>query len=349
MAKRMTVHDVAARAGVSKSAVSLVLRESPLVKPETRARIERAIVDLGYVRDRAAGALRSRRSQVLGLVVPNIANPFHADLALGVEAGVERAGYATMLANTEDDEQRERRVLRAMHERRVDGVILCPTERDDGETIAALRRWRLPTVLALRPGPAATLDFVGPDNVGGARMAVEHLIALGHRRIGIIAGPRAISAGVDRLEGYRRALQAHGLPIDPRAIVHAAIDIAAGRVAAATLLSRPGADRPTAIFAFNDLLAVGVLLAARDLRLHIPDDVALVGFDDIAVAEALAVPLTTVALSGRAIGLAAADALLARLRGEEDAPPRQLVIPATLVVRESCGAGRAGGGGAIDG
>jgi len=331
---RAKLLDVAARAGVSRATASLVLRESPLVADETRQRVLFAMAALGYVQHRGAASLRTKRSHTIGLVIPDVTNPFFAEMTIGVEQEVDEAENVVLLSNTSERISRQDRLLATMQAHRADGVLLCPAENTSAETLARLDAWHLPYVLVVRYVEGARADFVAADNVGGAQLAVDHLIAHGHRRIGFVGGPAHSSARHDRLLGFRRALRRHDLVADDALAPTSSTTRHDGERAMRTLLDLP--EPPTAVVCYNDVVAFGAMLALRARGLEPGRDVAVVGFDDIAEAALWHPPLTTVGVAPRRIGEEAARLLLDRI-AQPERPPRQVILSPRLVVRASCG------------
>jgi DNA-binding LacI/PurR family transcriptional regulator len=331
------LHDVAELAGVSMSTVSRVANGSGLVSAPTRERVERAMKSLDYQPSRVARRLRRERGKahLLGLIIPDIQNPFFADLARGVEDVARQQGYMVLFGNSDEDPIAETLHLDLMRAESVDGVILPPTA-DRQHAAAATARGALPVVCVDRRPSRVTLDTVVTDNLRGAYEAVDHLIRLGHHRIAFIGGRPRLSTTEERLEGYLRALRDHDIaPID--ALVSGGHSReAGGRHAAEALLALP--EPPTAMFVGNNLMTLGALEAIHGRGLRIPDDVAIIGFDDMPWALALNPPLTAVRQLGYEMGRRAVELLLQRI---ED--PRRsttlVVLQPELIVRKSCGAG----------
>lgn len=331
--KTITLNHVADDAGVSRSTVSLVLRNSPLVADETRARVQASIKRLGYVYNRGAASLRSQQSNTIGLVVTDITNPFFAELTVGVEEGLEESQYSALLGNTSDTLRKQNLLLERMLEHRPDGILLCPT---DGTSLAQVRRLQRQSALVLfvRYLPELEIDYVGADNMRGAEEATAHLLAHGHRRIAFVGGPLHSSARRDRLQGFRNQMQQAGVAVDETLLTVGSVTREGGRQAILELLAQP--DPPTAALCYNDVVAFGVMLGLQAAGRVPGKDFGVIGFDDIAEAQLWQPALTTVALEPRRLGQLAARHLLERI-AEPDAPPRQVVLPCRLMVRESCG------------
>jgi LacI family transcriptional regulator len=316
--KRPTQADVARLAAVSQPLVSYVLSGDPNapVAPETRARVLAAIEELGYVPSHAARSLRSQRALAIGAIIPDITNPFYPAFARGIQNVAESEGYDLIAYNSDGLLERERKFMQSALAGRVDGVILSPFQISMDE-LADVAEMDIPVVALTSRAPVegrAPVDTVHVDSVAAAREAVEHLIAKGHRRIGMIAGEAGTPPREDRVLGYRHALEVHGLLTDEMLRLD---------------------PRPTAIFAANDLMAMGAMAALHELGMRVPQDMAIVGFDDIPAASMLAPPLTTVAQYPDRLGARTAELLLERLRGEGPPTSRVVVMPADLVVRES--------------
>jgi LacI family transcriptional regulator len=331
---RSTVKDIARHAGVSPATVSLVLRNSPLVAKTTRTRIEASIAALGYVYDRAAANLRGRLTHSIGLIVCEITNPFYSVLTAGIDDALDRLGWVAFLANTAESPLRQDRFIERMREHRVDGLLLSPAEGTDPAIIERLQRYGLPFVQILRRIGRQNVDHVGADFGLGMTLAAEHLIRLGHKRIAFVGPGRHVSPAHDRMLAYRQTLQRYGLPKGP--VVSCLPTREGGTQAVAELmLGKPG--DPTAILCFNDVCALGVMLGLADRGLEVGRDVAVIGFDNIDEAAYSRPGLTTIDISAREIGEAAARLLVRRIaqpRGE----PESVILPPRLIVRQSCGA-----------
>lgn len=327
-----TVSDVAERAGVSFATAARALGGYGYVGAKSREKVEAAARELGYRQNDVARALASGSTRTVGLVIGDIENPFFATVSRGLADVLEGEGYTLLLANSDEDAAREARSIAALSSR-VDGLVVAPAV-SSGEL--ALRRPDKPLVVFDRTVRGLDVDSVAVDNAAAAGLAVRHLLELGHRRIGVVCAPSTISSTSSRLRGYRAELKRAGVEPDDSLIERGPFTRADAHAAALRLLSRD--DRPDAVFATENYMTEGVLLAARELGLRIPDDVALVGFDDAEWMPLVDPPVTAVAQPVFEIGQEAARLLLARLAGET-APPRKVRLSARLVVRESCGAG----------
>jgi len=334
-----TISDVARLAGVSKGTVSKFLNGARYVSAGNKTRIAEAIAELGYAPNRIAQGLSLRRSHTIGLVVANIGNPFYAELIRGAEDVAAVLGYTLLLASTDGDPKRESGIAKAMRQRQVDGVVFASVRLADKE-VTALARDGMKVVLASRHLPNAEVDMVLVDSVRGARMAVGHLIAHGHKTIAYVGGPQNIAQFQDRAKGWREALESASLPVIPELYVNLdRMDIESGESATRSLLAL--ANPPTAIFAATDNLAFGVLKACSQLGFLVPERLALVGFDNVGFGEIALTPLTSVDGSGFNIGRRAMRLLVDRIENGSDPTvkysPVQMVIQPTLCIRRSCG------------
>jgi LacI family transcriptional regulator len=333
---RVTITDVARRSGVSSMTVSRVINRSERVRPETRQRVERAIDELGYVPSRLARGLIRQKTGTLALIVPDVANPFFTLIVRGAEDVARRADYRVILCDTRADLELERQVIEEMLAHRVEGIAIAPVSDRSRNHLRRLTKFGVPFVLIDRTVPGVDSDVIVGDNVGGARRLGEHLISLGHRRIGFIVEGDEVSTARDRRLGYESALQAAGLPIDPSLIVRATADPAGGSDGMRRLLALEAP--PTAVFTVNNLVAVGAIEAVRAADLDVPDDVALVCFDDIEYASRLYPFLTVMAQPAETLGSLGTQLLLERIDGRARDQSRVVVLPAQFIVRRSCGA-----------
>ncbi|QGQ18231.1 substrate-binding domain-containing protein [Cellulomonas sp. JZ18] len=326
------VREVAARAGVSLGTVSNVLNNPDRVTAETRERVEQAMRALGFVPSRAAGQLRSRRSELIGVVVPDVGNPFWAAVLRGVESVTDRAGLTMVVGSTHQDPRRQRRLLRGLESQGVDGLVIAPIA-DRPSQWAAFEDRRFGVVTLDRRTPRPGGAWVSLDNVLGAGLAMGHLADAGYRRIALVNGPVSVSWCAERREGAEAALVRRGL--DPAEVLVEVevtdLTVEEGGAAVAPLLD---AHRVDAVMCVNDMLALGVLLATQERGLRVPQDVALVGYDDADFAPALNPPLTTVRQPSFAMGVAAAELLLRE--GDHGGEDRVEFQP-QLVVRASTG------------
>ncbi|MGK9066371.1 LacI family DNA-binding transcriptional regulator [Stutzerimonas chloritidismutans] len=327
-----TIKDVAARAGISYTTVSHVVNGTRPVSDTVREKVEAAIAELGYVPSGVARSLRARATGTIGLLLPNASNPYFAELARGIEDHAERNGYSVILCNSDDDLDKQLRYLRVLLERRIDGLIVA-TVASDAAFARALATLRVPLVLVDRSLDGVSADQLRIDHEQGGYLATRHLLGLGHTQIVCIGGPASTQVAQLRAAGYRRALQEAG--IAPLAVVDCPFTSPAGHAAALALLA--GEHRPTAIFAGNDMIALGVLRAAAERELQVPQQLSVVGFDDIEVSRYLHPALTTVGQCIGQLGEQVAARLLERIRTPDLAVTQRLLEP-TLVLRESSAA-----------
>ncbi|MFS8097550.1 LacI family transcriptional regulator [Lentzea alba] len=321
------IRDVAQHAGVSNATVSNVLNRPDVVAPATRQRVLAAIEELGFVRNESARQLRAGRSRVIAYVALDAANPFFTDVARGVEDAAREAGLALFLCNSASDDSREREYLELLHEQRVEGILITPVDAEQ------LTDRGTPVVLVDRESNG-THCSVAVDDVLGGELAVTHLIETGHTRIAMVGGPMSIQQVRDRHEGAMRAVTNAGLPADALTFLETkGLQVAEGRGAGERLVGLPAARRPTAAFCANDLLALGLLQSMTQQGLRVPDDLAVVGYDDIEFAAAAAVPLTSVRQPREQLGRTAAQLLLAE--NEPDHEHRHVKFQPELVVRAS--------------
>ena len=334
---RVTIIDVAEAAGVSKSTVSLVLQGSPLVRPATQEKVRATIRGLGYVYNRGAANLRRATSNVVGMLINDLTNPFYAELAVGIERVFQSAGYVPLIANTAESVIRQAEVLKSIREQGVAGLIISAARGTPAAAIRDFTQAGIPVVLVMRGVAGARAAAVVPDNRRGAREAVEHLANLGHRRIAFAGGFTDTLVHEERIAGYRDALAAAGLPADEALVIEVPPNRDGGIAAVPRCLAL--ADPPTAVMCFNDAVGFGVCLGLKQRGLEPGRDVAVVGFDDIAEARHATPALTTVAVDSFGLGARAAQLMLRLIqRGE---PSAETDIGAVhLVVRDSCGARR---------
>ena len=326
--------DVAKRAHVSIATVSRVINNSDKVVPETRALVQKAMDELGFRPNRVARRLRQKggKRHLLGLILPDIQNPFFAEVARGVEDVAYAHQFAVMLCNSDEDPKKEAFYLNVMRDESVDGIILPPIAEHDAAVIK-LAQSGMPIVSVDRSLSTAMVDTVEVDNRQGAFEAVAHLIKLGHKRIGLIAGRPTVSTGRDRRVGYEEALEANKIPLRAEYIRVGDNKQASGLALATELLTL--SPRPTALFVSNNLMAVGALEAIHRLKLKVPEEVALIGFDDLPWAEALDPPLTVVRQPAYDVGRAAAEMLIKRL-SDRTLPVAWLRLRPKLILRKSC-------------
>ena len=334
MARASSVKDVAARAGVSLGTVSNVLNRPDRVSPETRARVEQAMRDLGFVRNESARQLRAGRSRTLAYVLLDARNPFFTDVAEGVERAAEAAGLSLFLCNSDNRSSREHDYLAHLVEQRVQGILVTPVDAQS-PALADVRRNGTPVVIVDRTRSDDTFCSVAVDDELGGRLAVEHLVEQGHTRVAFIGGPDTIGQVRDRLEGARKAWADAGLPPEQLVVVPTeALTVVEGRSAGERVMGLGRSRRPTAAFCANDLLALGLLQQLSTSGLSVPGDLAIVGYDDIEYASAAAVPLTSVRQPRQELGRRAAELVLDEAE-DPDHVHQQVVFTPELVARRS--------------
>ena len=331
-----TIDDVARRAAVSASTVSHVLNATRFVRPETRARVESAIAELGYRRNSTARALAGGTSHIIGLVISGLTNPYFAPLLHAVEKRVSDAGYVLVLGDSHDEMALEQRVIDSLLDRRVDGLIVAPSGGFLKAGALHVSRAGTPLVVIDR-GIALDCDQVVSENRASSRRLTEHLIGHGHRRIAAVVGFPGLDTTLEREAGYRDGLMAHGIEIDPELIVAGDSNTETARAAVAGLLGR--AHPPTAIVTLNNSMTIGAVRAIQEASLWIPDDIALAAYDDFEWSDLFEPRLTAVSQDVLTIGSQAVDLLFARIAGTETAFERR-VIDTTFHIRTSCGCPR---------
>ncbi len=336
---RISIKDIAREADVSHSTVSRALSDSPLVSAETRTRIQRLARQMGYSPDALARSLVVGRTLTIGIVVTTIADPFIAEIVQQIEQMAQDLGYSVILASSNAEPEREIAAVEMLHSKRVDGVIVT-SSRIGALYQEHLDRLGVPVVLVnSHSEQTGRYTFsISVDNRHGGSLATQHLIGLGHRRIAYITGPadQAHLSGSDDLErmaGYQGALRRAGINFDPALVVHGTGSPTGGEIALPALLSLQ--DKPTAVFCYNDMTAIGLLRSARQKGVVVPRDLAVVGFDDIALASYVCPALTTVAQPLERMGRGAMQMVLDLLEGDDPAGVTDTVIRGRLVVRES--------------
>jgi LacI family transcriptional regulator len=337
----ITLRELAKRLGVNPSTVSRVLNRDPNVRisEASRARILDLALATGYRPNRLARSLKLRRTQVIAMLIPDITNPLFSALFREVDNIAGRAGYHVILCNTGDSPRRLEQQLGTLSEGHVDGMLVATALLDD-PVIEAFRMRRMPYVLISRRRSDPTDPYVVPDDRAGTRLAVLHLAALGHTRIACVSGSQQASRTAERLGGYRTALAELGLSENIWFAPVGGLDEASGEKALTDLLAGPSENRPTAIFAANDLGAIGVIKAARELGMRVPQDLSVIGCDDLPFSQYVEPPLTTLHYPCSEIGRAGMDLLIRQLSNEpiSSQDERQIVLPLELIVRRSTAA-----------
>ena len=330
-----SIKEVARRAGVSIGTVSNVLNHPDLVAAATRQRVLDAISELGYVRNDSARQLRAGRSRQIAVVVLDVTNPFFTDVVKGVEAAVDGTGVMVVVCNSGEDAGRERRHLELLEEQRIRGVLITPVDDTRGSRLEQLFQRGTPVVLVDRGSGWHNRCSVAVDDVLGGRLAGAHLVEQGHRRIAFVGGPFSIPQVADRHRGIAAALQVNDPPAELTVVATPTLTVAAGRAAAGEFAELPAERRPTAVFCANDLLALGVLQEMTLRSMRVPQDIAIVGYDDIEFAAAAAVPLSSIRQPRQQLGRTAAELLVDEIERGAQHEHRHVVFQPELVVRDS--------------
>lgn len=333
-ARSASVKDVAALAGVSLGTVSNVLNRPNRVSTKTRQRVERAMHELGFVRNESARQLRAGRSNVIAYVMLDATNPFFTDVAQGIEESAAGGDLSLFLCNSDQRADREHAYLQRLQQQRVQGILITPVDPDDSALDEVVRHGT-PLVIVDRTRNVDTHCSVAVDDMLGGRLAIEHLLDLGHERIAFIGGPERIGQVRERLAGARQAMANAGRDVADVVVVQTdALSVAEGRNAGERIAGMATTSRPTAAFCANDLLALGLLQQCVTLGIGVPDQLAIVGYDDIDFAGAAAVPLTSVRQPRRNLGQTAAELLLDEARNPQHRHQQVLFTP-ELVARAS--------------
>lgn len=332
-----TIFDVARHAGVSSSTVSHVVNGTRKVSADTARRVEEAIVAVGYTPNAIARALAVSSTNSVGVAISALTNPYFSDIIHAVERECSKLGLMVFLADTHDDPDYELSVVKALHQRRVDGIILAPSAGPDNQALRYIEENKLPCVLVDRLTSKA-FDRVGIRNKYAMGLVVEHLVGHGHERIGFVPGHPGFATTLERIEGFRSAMVENGLSVDERLILPGSADVEGAAVVTRELLSRP--DRPTALAVGNNQSMIGAVRAIRSMGLRVPDDIALIGFDDFEWADCFEPRLTVIAQPVLEIGRKAADLLVRRIGAGNDGEmmePKSVRLKPTLIIRNSCG------------
>lgn len=333
-----TIHDVADHAGVSPTTVSRYLNRRIELPPATAARIDAAIAALDYRPNLLAKRLSTGKTEAVGLVTPEIREPFFAELASAFEDEADRHGYTVFMSSTRSDRKREIASLERLHDRHVDGLVLMTNTPDDG-TLAKLIGKRRNVVLLDEDIPGVNVPRLFVENTEGAEAATRHLIEAGHTRIAYLGGPHGLFSVVERHQGFRNAMAAAGLPVHPEYVSLGGFDPELARASVMNFLALP--EPPTAIFASSDYLAIGAVMGLRDAGISVPGEMSLIGFDDMPFGALLTPPLTAVRQPVDQLGRTGFQLLLKLLNGET--PPALTRLPVELIRRHSVGAPRTKG------
>jgi LacI family transcriptional regulator len=330
-----TIKDIARKAGVSGATVSRVINNMANVKPETRSRVLKAIEELNYYPNSLARGMRSKKTNSIGLLVADITNPFYAETAKTIIEAAGRFNYSIILCNTNNDLLEQQKYIDVLLQRKVDGFIFASVHYKD-PSLTPVAASQIPYILYnRRMADSDGINYVVLDNELGALIAVEHLYGLGHRRIAFIRGPNTFSTGRERLNGYIQALDKFKIPYDGSIVVQGKYSEKQSYNAVKKLLSAE--KRPDAIFASNDLMALSAMEAIMSSGLKIPDDIAVVGFDDIEIASHSAIQLTTVSQNRKMMAEIAIDSLRKMIQKEARHLPTQVILKPVLAIRKTCG------------
>jgi LacI family transcriptional regulator len=329
--KYVTIRDIAKRAGVSINTVSRALNNKPDISEETKRKILKIARELGYVKNATASSLRSKQTNIVGVIIADSANPFYAEVLKGIEAASRKHGYQIMLMNTERVYENEEKAIEVLLQRRVDGLLITPVQ-DRSDDIKALIEIKVPFVIVGRHFEELEVDEIHSDEVKGGYLATRHLIKRGRKNILVITGYLFKSAAYMRLEGYKKALKEYGIPFREELIIETDIDIESGYQAMREAIEK-GLEFD-AVFCYNDLLAFGAMKALKERGYRIPEDVAVVGYDDIVYSSFVCPSLTTVRIKKFEMGYEAFRMLLQRLKGRRKKRKR-VILDVELVVRES--------------
>lgn len=326
-----TIHDVAKEAGVSITTVSHVINKTRFVSEELANRVNAAIGKLHYQPSSLARGLRTNTSGTIGIVIPDSTNPFFAEVVRGIEDYCYKKGYSAFLCNSDGKTEKEYCYLQILREKSVDGIVLV-SSGDNQDSQELLGKSNIPYVIIDRQVPFLKADTVLIDNYKGGYDAASHLISLGHRSIGCITGPSQVTPSWQRRKGYTQALQDHGLPMEESLIIQGDFKSGSGREGLRRFLEMK--SPPTAIFACNDIMAIGAMAAARERGISVPDHISIIGFDDIALASLVVPQLTTVSQPKKLLGKTGAKLLLRRIK-QEQVEKEDIVLQPELIIRSS--------------
>ncbi|OGP90789.1 MAG: hypothetical protein A2156_11030 [Deltaproteobacteria bacterium RBG_16_48_10] len=326
-----TIKDVAKQVGVSTATVSHVINNTRFVSAELKQRVLKAIRDLGYHPNAIARSLVKRKTHTIGILISDILNPFYTAIVRRIEDVTYKSGYSVMLCNTDEDPEKEILYIQMLLEKRIDGLIISTAFQDGTHPLLSqLKAISLVTIVRRIKGVAS--DAIFGDNMGGAYQAIDHLIRLGHRKIGIVSGPTGLSSGAERLEGYKKALEDHRTPIEDQWVKIGDFKRESGYSLTKEMFQRD--PLPTALFVVNNQMAIGALQALNELKIRIPKDISLISFDDMEWYSFLDPPLTTVEHSPYLIGKTAGEMVLQRISNKRKSP-KKVVLPSHLIIRAS--------------
>lgn len=329
-----TIRDVAQKAGVAPITVSRVINNSGYVSENTRVKVQAAIDELGYVPNMLGPSLRFQQTMTLAVVITDITNPFWTTVTRGVEDVAQANGYSTILCNTDESEAKEEQYVQMLLRRRIDGILLVPACSDPG-SIDLIQKQGIPVVVLDRQVPGVEVDIVRADSEGGAYKLTQYLLSLGHQTIAMLAGPESVSTSVDRVNGYRRAIKDAGYPESIEQVFWGEFTQESGNQLAVEVVARH--PQPTAIFTANNFIALGVMQYFQTQGISIPDDIAVVTFDDIPLNLVANSFMTAAIQPAREMGQQATQILLDRIRGDKNAPTQHFVLPTEITIRASSG------------
>ncbi|HEY1843261.1 MAG TPA: LacI family DNA-binding transcriptional regulator [Buttiauxella sp.] len=333
----ITLAMVAERAGVSTATVSMVLRNRGRISEATRQRVLLALDEMGYVYNQTAANLRNRTSNQVGLLLHDITNPFYGEMTAGLSHEMERHDLLLFLANSEESGERQQKFVDSLMRNSACGMVLCAARETSPLFFETLKRRNIPVIMVVRPFEDVAFDFVGTDNFLGTRLATQHLIRLGHRHIAFIGGSQGSTTRAQRIGGYTSRLLENNIQPESEWIVTSQASQSDGARAAEALFLR--FPQITAAVCYQDIVALGVMQTLRKMGRVPGKDFALIGFDDVTEASLVQPALTTVSVAAKEIGRKAGELLLSRIQGNDE-PPKRIILPPTLVVRESCGYGQ---------
>lgn len=329
--KQVTRKEVAERAGVSVAVVSYVVNNGPRpVSPETQARVKKAIKELGYYPNELARSLSRKQTATIGLIIPSLINPVYAEIANSLESVCAAEGYMVMLCGTGRDPDKEKRLAQTLRAKQVDGVVVIPSQAPQ-VVVTPLQQAHIPMVVLEHDLP--NTHCIAIDDLQGGRLATQHLLSLGHCRIGMIKREPTSALSSLRFVGYREMLEKAGIPFDPDLVIESKAGQVAGYNAMQKLLALP--NPPTAVFTHNDVLAVGAMRAIHDAGLTVPYDISVVGYDDTISSSYLNPPLTTVKFPVAEMGRRAGQIILELVQKEGSLPAQTVMLPVKLIVRAS--------------
>jgi LacI family transcriptional regulator len=329
-----TIHEVAKHAGVGSITVSRVINNTGYISQETRERVEKAIAELGYVPNTLARSLRSRRTNTIGLILTDITNPFFTTLARGVEDAAKQAGYTVIFCNSDESQAKEEQYLNVLLQKQVDGLLFVPSQNRP-TAIRQIQKHGTPVVVLDRRVSDVQVDIVRCDAVDGSYQLARYLISLGHRQIAVMSGAVGVSTADDRVTGYRNALEEAGIGIEETYIFRGDFTLDSGYAMTRQAISLH--PRPTALIAANNFITIGAMRALQESGLEVPEDIALVGFDDLPPAMVTFPFFTVASQSAYDMGTRAMNLLLERLEGKENDQYQEIILPTQLIIRRSSG------------